>query len=103
MPLYIFVRCVCVCMCVCVCVCVQARPPGIYKREYLEELSRRYGAGEDVSVPPRPDWCNEEEETEGETRRRKRGREQQNDVSVSIAEYCVSLNRMHTSIRPALE
>ncbi|KAG6444076.1 mRNA-capping enzyme [Manduca sexta] len=39
------------------------RPPGIYKQDYLEELYRRYDTVEDTPpAPPRPDWCNEEEE-----------------------------------------
>lgn len=36
----------------------QARPPGIYKGDYIKELFRRY-EDEDEAVPPpeRPDWC----------------------------------------------
>lgn len=36
----------------------QARPPGIYKKDYIEELLRRYG-DEDESFPPPdlPEWC----------------------------------------------
>lgn len=40
-----------------------ARPPGIYKADYLQELFRRYGDVEDTPPPPpRPDWCDEENE-----------------------------------------
>ncbi|XP_044283809.1 mRNA-capping enzyme isoform X2 [Varanus komodoensis] len=41
----------------------QARPPGIYKGDYLKELFRRYGDAEDAPVPPPlPEWCFDEEE-----------------------------------------
>lgn len=40
-----------------------ARPPGIYKADYLQELFRRYGDVEDAPpAPPRPDWCDEDNE-----------------------------------------
>ncbi|CAL1545933.1 unnamed protein product [Lymnaea stagnalis] len=36
----------------------QARPPGIYKQDYLDELFSRYGDAEDTPpAPPLPDWC----------------------------------------------
>jgi len=36
----------------------QARPPGIYKADYIKELFRRYGDEEDVPpAPTLPDWC----------------------------------------------
>ena len=63
---------------------IKARPPGIYKQEYLDELSRRYGGGEIMPAPSRPDWCHEESEEETGTMEgggKKRRREQQNDVS----------------------
>jgi mRNA-capping enzyme len=43
-----------------------ARPPGIYKKEYIQELYRRYEPDEenDAIAPPLPDWCYEEEEEE---------------------------------------
>ena len=36
----------------------EARPPGIYKEEYLSELARRYNDGdkEGMEVPEKPDW-----------------------------------------------
>lgn len=38
------------------------RPPGIYKKDYLEELFKRYGdISEMPPVPELPDWCFEEE------------------------------------------
>lgn len=41
-----------------------ARPPGIYKEEYIRELYRRYGDESDAPpAPPLPDWCYDEEET----------------------------------------
>ncbi len=36
----------------------QARPPGIYKQDYLTELFRRYGDPDDTPpAPALPDWC----------------------------------------------
>ncbi|KAK2884298.1 hypothetical protein Q8A67_017935 [Cirrhinus molitorella] len=44
----------------------QARPPGIYKADYLKELFRRYGDVEDAPpAPALPEWCFEDEEDEG--------------------------------------
>ncbi|XP_073483022.1 mRNA-capping enzyme [Aquarana catesbeiana] len=41
----------------------QARPPGIYKADYLKELFQRYGDVEDAPPPPElPDWCFEEDD-----------------------------------------
>ncbi|XP_052895122.1 mRNA-capping enzyme [Anopheles moucheti] len=35
-----------------------ARPPGIYKADYIKELYARYGDDENVPLPPElPDWC----------------------------------------------
>lgn len=35
-----------------------ARPPGIYKEDYIRELYRRYDDEEDAPPPPEmPDWC----------------------------------------------
>lgn len=43
----------------------QARPPGIYKADYLKELFRRYGDVEDAPpAPALPEWCFDEEEDE---------------------------------------
>lgn len=40
----------------------RARPPGIYKQDYLQELYRRYDEVENTNpAPPLPDWCDEEE------------------------------------------
>lgn len=38
----------------------KARPPGIYKQDYLDELLAKYGDGDlmKIPAPPRPDWCN---------------------------------------------
>ncbi|GFO01866.1 mRNA-capping enzyme [Plakobranchus ocellatus] len=42
----------------------QARPPGIYKQDYLDELFKRYGDEEDTpSAPPLPSWCTESDDT----------------------------------------
>ncbi|VDN43662.1 unnamed protein product [Dibothriocephalus latus] len=36
----------------------EARPPGIYKADYLKELFERYGDPDDCpAAPPLPDWC----------------------------------------------
>lgn len=41
----------------------QARPPGIYKEDYLKELFRRYGDVDDAPAPPElPEWCFDEDE-----------------------------------------
>ena len=41
----------------------QARPPGIYKGDYLKELFRRYGEIEEAPPPPLlPDWCFEDDD-----------------------------------------
>lgn len=41
----------------------EARPPGIYKADYLRELFKRYGdVDETPPAPPRPSWCDEENE-----------------------------------------
>uniref|UniRef100_A0A673KI43 mRNA-capping enzyme n=1 Tax=Sinocyclocheilus rhinocerous TaxID=307959 RepID=A0A673KI43_9TELE len=41
----------------------QARPPGIYKADYLKELFRRYGDVEDAPpAPALPEWCFDDEE-----------------------------------------
>ncbi|XP_044010245.1 mRNA-capping enzyme-like [Aphidius gifuensis] len=35
-----------------------ARPPGIYKKDYIEELYKRYEESETPPPPPtKPDWC----------------------------------------------
>lgn len=37
---------------------LKARPPGIYKQDYLQELFYRYGDVDDTpAAPPMPDWC----------------------------------------------
>ncbi|XP_067640490.1 mRNA-capping enzyme isoform X2 [Eurosta solidaginis] len=42
-----------------------ARPPGIYKQDYIDELFRRYGDGEEgLMAPPMPDWCLEYDDTD---------------------------------------
>jgi mRNA-capping enzyme len=43
-----------------------ARPPGIYKQHYINELFRRYGDEDDepLQAPALPDWCFDEEETD---------------------------------------
>lgn len=37
----------------------KARPTGIYKQDYLNELVHKYGDGNFVPItaPPRPEWC----------------------------------------------
>lgn len=37
----------------------KARPQGIYKQDYLNELLKRYGDESSVTItaPPRPEWC----------------------------------------------
>lgn len=36
----------------------QARPPGIYKDDYIKELFQRYDDVEDaLAAPEKPSWC----------------------------------------------
>jgi mRNA-capping enzyme len=37
----------------------KARPPGIYKQDYLDELLRKYGdeSSAMITAPVRPEWC----------------------------------------------
>ncbi|BFZ11350.1 hypothetical protein BsWGS_14390 [Bradybaena similaris] len=43
----------------------EARPPGIYKQDYLNELFERYGDKEDTPMaPPLPAWCTESDDAE---------------------------------------
>ncbi|XP_050001431.1 mRNA-capping enzyme isoform X4 [Alexandromys fortis] len=54
----------------------QARPPGIYKGDYLKELFRRYGDIEETPPPPvLPDWCFEDDDEEDEDEDGKRDSE----------------------------
>ncbi|KAF5274946.1 hypothetical protein FQR65_LT04287 [Abscondita terminalis] len=42
-----------------------ARPPGIYKKDYLEELYRRFDDVDDTPLPPQlPSWCFEDEDSQ---------------------------------------
>lgn len=42
----------------------RARPPGIYKQDYINELFKLFGQEDDeiITAPTLPDWCNEDEE-----------------------------------------
>src|SRR5699024_4976403 len=41
----------------------KARPPGIYKQDYIDELFRRYDYFERrFAAPELPKWCNEDEQ-----------------------------------------
>lgn len=47
----------------------RVRPPGIYKKDYIDELYRRYDDADDaVPAPPMPEWCLEfdGEDSDGE-------------------------------------
>ncbi len=39
----------------------QARPPGVYKQDFFDELSRRYGDDQRLIASPWPAWCEEGE------------------------------------------
>ncbi|KAI1305291.1 mRNA-capping enzyme [Halotydeus destructor] len=41
-----------------------ARPPGIYKKDYLEELCKRFGEDDVPPTPLLPDWCYEDDDQE---------------------------------------
>lgn len=44
----------------------EARPPGIYKQDYINELFRRYDDEEDApSAPALPEWCFEFDDSDG--------------------------------------
>lgn len=44
----------------------EARPPGIYKQDYIKELYRRYDDVDDApTAPALPDWCFDPEATQG--------------------------------------
>ncbi|EDL05484.1 mRNA-capping enzyme isoform 1 [Mus musculus] len=62
----------------------QARPPGIYKGDYLKELFRRYGDIEEAPPPPvLPDWCFEDEDEEDEDEDGKKDSEPGSSASFS--------------------
>ena len=43
----------------------QARSPGIYKADYLSEISKRYGNGDEEIIPPElPDWHKEYDDSD---------------------------------------
>ena len=47
----------------------EARPPGIYKEDYLEELFNRYGDMDEMPAPPAlPDWCSESDDRDDDGR-----------------------------------
>ncbi len=39
----------------------QARPPGVYKQDFLDVLSHRYGDDQRLIGSPWPAWCEERE------------------------------------------
>lgn len=59
---------------------IRARPPGIYKSEYLDELAHRYNNGDrgGFKTTPRPEWCDEEDGDEEEAARRPREKNNEN-------------------------
>ncbi|NXP56573.1 MCE1 enzyme, partial [Heliornis fulica] len=62
----------------------QARPPGIYKGDYLKELFRRYGDEDDAPPPPElPEWCFDEDEEEEEDNGKAGGQESEPGSSSS--------------------
>lgn len=45
----------------------RARPPGIYKQDYLNDFYKRYSDSDDVPMAPElPEWCFEEDEDDGD-------------------------------------
>uniref|UniRef100_A0A8V0X9Q7 mRNA-capping enzyme n=1 Tax=Gallus gallus TaxID=9031 RepID=A0A8V0X9Q7_CHICK len=62
----------------------QARPPGIYKGDYLKELFRRYGDEDDAPSPPElPEWCFEDDEEEDDDNGKMGGQESEPGSSSS--------------------
>ena len=53
----------------------KARPTGIYKQDYLDELLRKYGEGPSsaISAPVRPEWCLTSSDDEDEPKERSIG------------------------------
>ncbi|XP_026848279.1 mRNA-capping enzyme [Drosophila persimilis] len=44
-----------------------ARPPGIYKQDYIDELYKRFELGEDApQAPEQPNWCLEYDDSNGD-------------------------------------
>ena len=55
----------------------QARAPGIYKQDYINELYKRYGDEEDATPAPElPGWCLEFDDSDNGGRTRKRKQEE---------------------------
>ena len=55
------------------------RSPGIYKGDYINELFKRYGDGDDAPLPPlRPVWCLEDEEEDDDAETMTNGEEGSN-------------------------
>ena len=44
----------------------QARPPGVYKQDFLDVLSHRYGDDQWLIGPPWPAWCEKRERAKGD-------------------------------------
>ncbi|GBN11275.1 mRNA-capping enzyme [Araneus ventricosus] len=66
----------------------QARPPGIYKGDYLQELFRRYGDISDcIPPPPLPDWCNEEDDVDDDGNMVKDGKRRDGPPSKKRKEF----------------
>uniref|UniRef100_A0A8C4ULP1 RNA guanylyltransferase and 5'-phosphatase n=1 Tax=Falco tinnunculus TaxID=100819 RepID=A0A8C4ULP1_FALTI len=62
----------------------QARPPGIYKGDYLKELFRRYGDEDDAPSPPElPEWCFDDDEEEDDDNGKTGGQESEPGSSSS--------------------
>ena len=67
----------------------QARPPGIYKGDYLKELFRRYGDIEEAPPPPLlPDWCFEDDEDEDDDEDGKKESEPGSRYSIRVCVGC---------------
>lgn len=69
-----------------------ARPPGIYKPEYLQVLAQRLNGGSmaDITVPPRPSWCDDEGLSAGfsdDDSGTKKRMNKQNDVKTKKKEF----------------
>ncbi|XP_034230434.1 mRNA-capping enzyme [Thrips palmi] len=59
-----------------------ARPPGIYKVDYIQELYKRYDDINDMPLPPeRPDWCREFDDGDGNDGEQDNGEEGDNSNS----------------------
>lgn len=71
----------------------KARPPGIYKQDYINELFRRYESEEDtIQAPPLPSWSLEYDDSDAGSNRKRKF----NDAQSSTSQQAAAGNDMQT-------